>query len=1450
MAGIGVVMANDNDKNDKDKIEDDVWDGIPDSNKSDSISPQEAMRKGKAALQGKLQGANTTDTSNVSPAVGAPSAAALSDVQKQSIIQLLQAFNITASFNAASQIKLTIAKKTAELRVNGILMQYGLANNKVPNLQKVNEILNNQAKQDELKAALAEVLEEPKQEAQANVVSVVEPKAADVAPVVKKMPAAKPSGMPQGNVLSDSERNKVLGRRVAIETEEPALTQPKGGLPPLPEVPGNAIPAAPKVVVMPLLPNVPGPVRPAPQQPAAPVAAQAAPKDPQAAKKMRAMRAEELGKTEDSYLSSLQFMLDNKERFFKNKAFNNLKRPQKQIIRELIDLAEQITKANASLQAAFKQLHTQMAQQPENPKDIQQTLSSIAQLMGPTMELQSKYFALFESQYKPMLGDPKVQEALDEAAKFNLSQKENEIINLGTVLIMPVQRGTRYKDMFEALNKHIDTSIPYKSDVTNIVEGLADRLDAANVELRMAQLKILRDIIYEGKISLPLLQQYARAKIKEEQSHDYDTSKAVLKELKALENANPVLSKALHQFAEVYIGWRIDLFKPAAEIGVTFPEFASREKSTLSRPAIETRGDIQINVNIENSAERKAIKSRLRYAEADIIGALNGRGLPAGLKIVAAKKELGVKADFIVQDANNNNVLHIVVDRNQLRVRELKGEQLTDDAKLALMHTLTHAIKSDAANAVVVSNNLDKIRRLNEIAVNAHGETYEQSTEDKRLLHKRIENDTSSHTSRMLYPHIEITSAGKKPEDVKNSFIKVIMQGSFVPKVVNPNSNIVTLFSGDVTIGTDIPLLAIKQYNAALEAGMTPKFTKDAKKKVEEFVKKQLNNNNGDTQITIDVPPGSSQISGKQVLQRLTQASNDGFISALNPQAQTELKSHIHALAPTDPTLQYVIPQKHSHPVELVNSLLGKGLLPNKEALGEKLRELRQQMQEDALVNTHPLIIDSGNQARDFQVLKAATEDLGIKAGISVANVKKMRKQVGEGNLETIDLKHIPAKEQVNYVKQLAEWGIAANFTAPVKQGERILILSKNKDHTRMMFEKYLNQGFLPNSDKRIKELSESGAYIRIEGNDPKVLWERIKHCSMSGLKIQLSPEQIKLMQTFSEKHNPALPIHGHNWGTVKYNIELANQLGMNIQGLSETAQAAYFNAQATEKQNGREMPVIDIKPIQVTEKRFLRSDRQVNDKERTKQFAEMLLKYGVNLSVSPLVVMKAEAENEATKTKWFGLSKTPTDKAVKAQIFLKNMKSIEENIQTKKSEFSQATVASLQAKANGLAPDTNPKKAADPSAVVSLASSGATNRQQLLLSDGARVMPAAQAAADTVASEVTLDEVVAKFNAMRSKARSDFDFKIDYRNPTRVFDNADKICSALDQIKLKSPAEQMVNLRDLLAELANGNHGQLFGQKAVGYMLDDSVKTEAKAFLDRISVVSKMNIKPSGSSM
>lgn len=1414
-------MANDNDKKDDD------WDDEP--TKSNNLSPQEAMRLGRARLQERMQGA---EDNPIPKAAEALPAGQITAADKRMIEQLLAEFNIQISFNDAQQIN--IAKEFANnLRVNAILRQHGLIDKKVPNPLKVQEWINDQAKQNAFKDALAEVLSEVKLEAAVTSVTVDEVKEVDVTPAITKA-SAKPVAAAEAPIpLSDSERNRIIDRRGAPAGEE----ETKVDLPPVP-VPFVANPAS-RAAPKPIVPSTGMP--PLPATPSAAVSPQPLAPDPQFAKRQRVVAASEFGVTESSYLASLQLMLVNRERLFQHASFKQLKKPQKKLLQEMMSLCEQVVKSNQSLNEAFQQLHQQIAQVPEDPESIKKTLGTIAQLIGPATQLHSQYFAMYEGQFLPMQRDPAVKEALNTATNFNLSQVMDQRLTLLSHLIMPVQRGTRYADLCSAFEKQLDPSAPYYDAAKSVRPIIEETMKEANAKLRLAHTKALRNSIYEGKISLPLLQEYARAKIDEERSSE-SSMKEILKRIKKLEDANPTLPTVLHQFSEVNLGWRTDLFKPADEIDVKFPSFASQEKSLLEKPSSDTYSDIEVSAAMGGSAERKAIKSRLRYGEADILSVL-----PAGCKIVAAKKQLGVRADFVVQDRDNNNVLQIIVDRDHFSIRELKGDYLSDDDKLALMHHLMHAVKNDAAEPVVTSENPDKIRRLNEIAVNAHGDTYAQTTKDKIKLHKRIENDTSSHTSRMLYPTIDITVGRKKVDDVKERFVKVITQGSFVPKLVNPNSNDLTLLSGDVTISTDIPLLATKQYEAALAVGMTPTFTKDAKRMVDGFIKKQLSNNRNDTQISIDVPPGSAQISGEDVLRRLTLASNEGFVSTLNPQAQNELKAHISTLQPDDRSLEYALSLSHSHPAELLNSLIVRGLLPQKEVFGDG-RELRQLMRENALANPGQLVIDSGSQARDYHVLKTATEDLGMKVGISVVNTKKMRAETAKGELHVIDLKNISTKQQVDYAKQMAEYGIFANFTAPVQQGENILIRSKNPAHLRVMFEKYLNQGFLPTCNSRIKELSASGAFIRIEGNDPKIIWERMKHCSMSGLKIQLSPEQIALMKKFSEKHNPALPIHGHSWGAAKYNIELANQLGMSILGVSETAQAAYVKELAIEKQNGRAMPQVEINPIQVTEKRFLRRDRQVNDKDRTKQFAEMLLKYGVNVSVNNLADMKAEAEKESKKTKWFGLSSTPTDNAVKAKAFLKNLESIQADIQTNTSAFNQATVASLQAKANALAPDMKVTKVAEPSVVAPTAPiAAAASRQQFLPSDGARVMPALPATPSAVATELTLDEVITKFKAIRDKAHSDFDFKIDYRNPTRVYDNAQKICNVLEQMKSDSPAQQMVNLRELLLDLSKGSHSLLKGEKAAGYTLDESMKAEARGLLERIPQVSKASLKPSG---
>ena len=722
------------------------------------------------------------------------------------------------------------------------------------------------------------------------------------------------------------------------------------------------------------------------------------------------------------------------------------------------------------------------------------------------------------------------------------------------------------------------------------------------------------------------------------------------------------------------------------------------------RVAKETYGDILVDIPNSQLQNRREVKAQLREGLSSIFnqGSLAGQGY----HIVETKKGMiGKTANFVLKDVNGVNLLQIVVMNDTVRIRELQTDALDAENKVVLMHLLAKTLNITHSQPTVTSENVEKVRKLNELSVNDGQKVYVQKADGKKALYKQIENDSAGHTVGKIIPAIKIGCQGNTPEQIRDKFQAVVTDGSFVPELVYQEGIPIPILNFDIAITSETPVVAIKQYESALNAGMNPVFSLEAKRKVDSYIKKQMDLNSQDKQIAIQVAPGSQFITGKQVLERTIKASQDGLLVTLNPPAQLALKGHIASLKPDDSTLQYDVPLKHPYAAVMVNHLLGMGIVPNVKALveGNKVEELRQHLREDAKENAGRLIfVDSGNIARDLATMKLSFEELGKSVELSPKNIVDMLKHLKDKALPIFDLKNISPKEQVFCAQRLAQNGIYTKFSTDIPKGQAIFIRSRNIDHAKQMFEGYLNQGFLPVGNKRIRELSERAVPIKIFSTDPRVIWERMNHCAQSGLVIMLNAEQIQIMKKFSEKNSPQLPIHGASWETVKHNIELANQLGMGIRGVTNEAQAAYIRAQALAKQKGEaDMPRVNIIPIQKTESRFLRSDRLIDDREKTKKFADSLFKYGINISTAGLSVMKAGIEEEAKKTKWFGWSSTPTTKAQEAKRYLaQDFQYIESTIKSQASGFIKKTADALVAEANKLSPPRVKKVQQQPAGV------------------------------------------------------------------------------------------------------------------------------------------------------
>jgi hypothetical protein len=927
----------------------------------------------------------------------------------------------------------------------------------------------------------------------------------------------------------------------------------------------------------------------------------------------------------------------------------------------------------------------------------------------------------------------KYQDYIEVAGGVTYPQKVNVCLEelgkpkLSDTLIKPIQRGTKVELLIFDLMKKDPSQQPvfdvfYQSAIgvnQSIQKGLVlreTRSERIQFESLIARYKekpkaeILGAIIgdlnestltleewksYFSQISvaklsvkeLQALKQLFKEKI-EEYTERVETGTTQLvglkgKELTTQENDNRKNKVKLDniQAMSSFFTAKIEAEKPG-KLQITPIAKNANVESIEPRVAKETFGDIVVDIPNQETKNRQAVKALLREGVSNVLK--QGANANKGYHIVETKKGMGKTASFVVQDVNNVNLLQIVVMNGSVRIRELQSDAIDADSKIALMHSLATALNVTNSQPTVTSERVEKVRKLNELSVNAGQKIYVQKADGKKALYKQIEIDSAAFTFNKGVPAIQIDCKNNTPDQIKNKFQAVVSDGTFVPTLAYQQGIPAPMLNFKIDITTEAPLVAIKQYESALNAGMMPVFSSEAKRKVDVYVKKQMDNHNQDKQIAIPTASSPQLVTGTQVLERLKQASQDGLMVSLNLAAQQALRDHI---AKGAQGLEYNVPLKHPYAAVMVNQLLEMGLAPDVNALSKanKMGELRQILKEDAKLNAGKIMfIDSGNIERDLITMQLSFEELGHSMEVNPKNIEQMLKHVKDHKLPMFDLKNISAKEHIACAQRLAQNGIFTKFNTEVPAGTSIFIRSRNMDHAKQMFEGYLNQGFLPVGNKRIKELSESALPIKIVSNDPKVIWERMNHCAQSGLVITLNDQQIKMMKAFCEKNNPQLPIHGYSWNTVKHNIELANQLGMGIRGVSDEAQAAYLRAQAEAK--GNDMPRIDIVPIQKTESRFLRSDRLVNDRNKTKDFVNTLTQKGINISTSGLSLMKADIENQATKTKWF--SKKPTAKAEEAANFLQTaFAHIEANVKSLASDYNKTPAANLRAVADNLDP-------------------------------------------------------------------------------------------------------------------------------------------------------------------
>ncbi len=669
------------------------------------------------------------------------------------------------------------------------------------------------------------------------------------------------------------------------------------------------------------------------------------------------------------------------------------------------------------------------------------------------------------------------------------------------------------------------------------------------------------------------------------------------------------------------------------------------------------------------------------------------------------KKGFGKRAEFIVKDVNQNNVCKITIEKNIITVTQAEG------ANLEAVHKFLQQLRGGLPairleDPKIATTNIDEMVALTQIGLNNAGITlyYGLGAKEAKLVKDKIkETQQKEEISKFkMIPAVSIElNEGKIPSGtpvleevarkqeiriIKEKYQKELDKGLFVPQLaIKQGTKVISQANFEageqrpspLLISTSLPLLAIKQFEAVLAAGFTPKLSENAKEAVQTYVNAQVKANlkaqledptkvvnateipiiagavTTERQIKISGPLSTDgKIDGKEVLRRIKVAAENGFIVDVDPQAKQALRDYLQSSPTVAAEFNVNIP-KGTEPVMLIRNLVELGIVPFNVHLEKEIKESVKN------ANKLPIVtVNSGSVQQDLKVMQQCLVLRGMR--VNVQNAGAVKTHVKK-ELVMIDLRNVDPDKQIEEAQKLALMGINSRVSVPVPTDKPFAISSENAKHALAIFQTILNQGFNPqlldekanDSTKQLvqEHLKNVAEQIKIDGRDPKVLFERVQKCMEMGLIPALDGPQKEVLQQYARKNNVTLNISGFNGVAVRANIGLASEIGATI-NVKDEAKRAYFMEQRKNiakvkgsAEQAKLVTVAQLHPQMTTKSRYLLGDITVVDLDKTIKQIQALQKLGICVEVVDLGSLRAKAEENAKKRGFFGLG-GPTKEA------------------------------------------------------------------------------------------------------------------------------------------------------------------------------------------------------------
>ncbi|MBS0285907.1 MAG: hypothetical protein JSR17_00905 [Proteobacteria bacterium] len=674
-------------------------------------------------------------------------------------------------------------------------------------------------------------------------------------------------------------------------------------------------------------------------------------------------------------------------------------------------------------------------------------------------------------------------------------------------------------------------------------------------------------------------------------------------------------------------------------------------------------------------------------------------GLPETWAITAQnlkkspKDKIRKTARFIVKDTKTNqDIFKITISNNEITIKELKPGDVSEsnyvkqlEAMNALMNKLMEELPEKQPR--ILTQDARLMAKMEEIGVN-----YERSLQyilgGAQLRQVRKENPLV----------VKIDSSGQESDKrrVKNLFKAQLDKGAFVPELqVSIDSankskyGSMEIDNEPLEISTTNAELAIKQYEAVLAAGYTPKFSPKTKEIVQEYTKNEVSNSvqrqlrdirerkkladrlldpnisaaertkintrlqenmiEVERQIIVSAPKvgnreiidpltkekeNISVVDAGELIKRIRKATEDGFLVQLNKDDKDTLRRYLDT---PEGMRAASVPIKYSGSAPLpivMRELLAIGLkveILDREAFNEDVKKIEK---------FPPVKINSGNVSHDFNLLSECFRVMGLRAQITDENA--MKSHVGKLNIEpTFVLDNLPPEYHIEDVKALAKIGIYAKVSEKLNiKNQEIAIESDNPNHAVGLFKKYIHDGFAvnvgPNTLLGLKnKTKERCCEVTLKGNEAQSLLSRLSLSMKYGFAVDLNKEQINTLRNFILKQGndkkPILEIAGENPEAIRKNIELAQKLGI-MPTITNEAKQAY-------NQSNREH--VEIPVHMKLKSGFLRTKIEVVDIKQTIEHASTLASSGINVKWSAdMEKVKSKAQSDKDMKGFFNRGK------------------------------------------------------------------------------------------------------------------------------------------------------------------------------------------------------------------